>query len=244
MIEAAVPGPVPRFELPAWRQYGVIAGITGRGNPAAPFDLGLGALAPAPGVVEHWGGLLASYPEFQSITVSRQVHGTEIRWQLPGTGLIIQEGADGHATESPGALLAVTVADCVPVYLLDPLARRAALLHAGWRGTAAGILPAGIALLKARGSSVENLLVHCGIGICGDCYEVGSEVFEACGLRPPNGRGRLDLRQVLLGQAREAGVREPTTSPRCSAHERMEFFSHRASGGADGRMVGYLGLQR
>ena len=64
-----------------------------------------------------------------------------------------------------------------------------------------------------------------------------------CGL-PADGPGpwHLDLRQVLVTQAAALGVRRVTVSTRCSAHERPTFHSHRASRGADGRMVAYLGV--
>ena len=241
MIETAVEGPVPRYELLAWReQYGVIAGITGRGDPGNPFDLGLGGTSPAGEVLDRWGALRRAVPGCRGIVVSRQVHGTRILWHDTAGGLVIHEGSDGHATESPGLLLAVTAADCVPVYLVDPIRRSIALLHAGWRGTTDGILAKGVAELVGRGSFVGNLLVHCGVGICGSCYEVGSEVFAGCALAAPSGgRGGLDLRSVLADQARGQGVERVSTSQFCSKHDR-EFFSHR--GGSAGRMVGYLGL--
>jgi YfiH family protein len=243
MIETPIPTAVPRYEIEEWRDLGVVAGITGRGTGSASFDLGFAGTTPVGMVMDHWRRFQESLPDFRSVTVSRQVHGTAIRWHPGGEGLVVQYGLDGHATEAPGALIAITVADCVPVYLLDPKERRVCLLHAGWKGTAAGILPAGIQEMAAHGSSVDNLLMHCGIAICGCCYEVGHEVFAACGVTLPTGpKGYLDLREVLMGQARRAGVTNISTSPFCSAHDSDRFFSHRASRGADGRMVAYLGL--
>ncbi len=245
MTESPVPGPVPRFELAEWRErYGVVAGITGRGQQALPFDLGLaGRSAPVGQVLQRWHDLEAAVPGCTGLVVSRQVHGTTVVWHDAVRGLAILQGVDGHATATPGLFLAVSAADCVPVYIIDPLRRAVALVHAGWRGTSGRILTRGIAALVNRGSRVENLAVHCGVGICGRCYEVGSEVFRACGLpSPADGKGRLDLREILAGQAREAGVETVSTSLFCSAHDPRLFFSHRASGGADGRMVAYLGI--
>jgi copper oxidase (laccase) domain-containing protein len=64
-----------------------------------------------------------------------------------------------------------------------------------------------------------------------------------CG-RAAHGAGpwHLDLREVLAGQGAARGIRTVTRSTRCSAHERPTFYSHRASRGADGRMVAYLGI--
>jgi len=245
MDEVAVPGPVPRFELPLWReQHRVVAGITGRGNPDSPFDLGLrGASGPPPESLARWDCLAASLTEFQGIVVSRQVHGTRILAHPSGQGLRVAADADGHLTAMPGLLLAVTVADCIPVYVLDPVSRLVALLHSGWRGVAAGVLERGIAMCLANGSLVGNLLIHCGVGICGTCYEVGSEVFQANGLTAPaDGKGVLDLRFILSEQAKGLGVSHVSTSSLCSRHCRDSFLSHRGSAGGDGRMVAYLGL--
>jgi polyphenol oxidase len=244
-VEAAVPGPVPRYEIAEWRtRYGVVAGITGRGNGPAPFDLGLaGVAAPVGEVIPRWHQLLRAVPGMEAVLVSKQVHGTDVRWHDQGRGLVLFEGFDGHATDAPGLLLAVTAADCVPVYLVDPVRRAVALVHAGWRGTAGGIVPRAIDLLVKRGSRVENLLVHCGVGICGECYEVGPEVFAGCGVpAPTGGKGPLDLRAVLADQAKRASVETISTSHFCSSHHADRFFSHRAAAGADGRMVAYLGL--
>jgi copper oxidase (laccase) domain-containing protein len=85
--------------------------------------------------------------------------------------------------------------------------------------------------------------MHCGVSICGTCYEVDSQVFDAFGVpTPAEGRGPLDLRAQLARQALELGITTITTSAWCTAHDRAHFFSHRASAGADGRLVAYLGM--
>jgi len=242
--EVPQPGAVPRFELEAWRQFGIVAGITGRGGAAAPFDLGLWSQTPVTAAMSRWRSFRASFPGFASCVLGIQVHGARIAWHGEPGGWLLLEGIDGHATDRPGVLLAVTVADCVPIYLIDPTARRVALLHAGWRGTAGGILRAGVDLLAGRGSAANKLLMHCGVAICGKCYEVGPEVFQALDLPRPagGGRGWLDLRSVLERQARALGLSQVSSSDFCSAHDAAEFFSHRASRGDDGRMVAYLGV--
>src|SRR5437763_910729 len=138
-----------------------------------------------------------------------------------------------------GVLLTVTVADCIPVYLTVPQKGAIALVHAGWRGTADGVLEQCVELLKWRGfAKATDIVMHCGVGICGSCYEVGSEVAQRFGM---SGTVMLDLRATLARQARALGINEITISPWCSAEGRDRFYSHRASSGRDGRMVAYLG---
>lgn len=244
--EIPLPPPVPRFEIPGWRErFGVAAGITGRGSePGRGFDLGLWSDAPVGQVMTRWTAFRQAEPGFHATVLGTQVHGTKVVWHHQAAGWVQLDGVDGHVTDQPGVLLAVTVADCIPVYLVDPVTRTVALLHAGWRGTAGGILERGIRQLVETGNSaVENIIVHCGIGICGTCYEVGSEVMIGCG-QPHSGNGpwHLDLRAVLAQTAARLGVREISTSDWCSAHHHDQFYSHRASGGRDGRMVAYLGI--
>jgi copper oxidase (laccase) domain-containing protein len=139
-------------------------------------------------------------------------------------------------------LLAVSVADCVPVYLTAPAAGAIALLHAGWRGTAAGILEAGIEVLERHAAvSRSDIVMHCGVSICGSCYEVGPEVILNVTGRSVDNPERLDLRAELARRAERAGVTEVTISPHCAAHDGGRFHSHRASGGRAGRMIAYLG---
>ena len=243
--EVSVPGPVPRFEISGWRaQYGVIAGITGRGAGAGRgFDLGLWSREPIGEVMTRWLTFRRELSEFHAVALGNQVHGVELMSLDSGHGWTHVQGIDGWVTASPGILLTVTVADCVPVYLVAP-GKAIALLHAGWRGTAGGILSKGISLLcQQTGARSTDLIMHCGVSICGPCYEVGSEVMRGCGL-PVEGKGpwHLDLRQQLEAQARRLGLTQVTTSTWCSAHDRKDFYSHRASGGSDGRMVGYIGI--
>ena len=129
----------------------------------------------------------------------RQVHGATVRLHEAGPpGLAISPSCDGHVSGAPGVLLTVGLADCVGISLVDPVRRAVALLHSGWRGTAAGILEAGITVLRERlDSHARDLHVHLGPAICGRCYEVGPEVHAALGLPAPRGPQPVDLRAVL-----------------------------------------------
>jgi copper oxidase (laccase) domain-containing protein len=242
--EAPVPGSVPRFEIPGWQQqHGVVAGITGRGTePGSGFDLGLWSNQPVGEVMSRW---LAFRREmgFDAVVLGNQVHGVGLMTIDSGCGWIQVEGIDGWVSSQPGILLTITIADCVPVYLAVPR-RAVALLHAGWRGTAGGILEKGLErLLGAASADESEVVMHCGVGICGSCYEVGSEVMKGCGAAAKDpGPWYLDLRHTLAEQAKALGISAITTSSWCSAHDRSFFYSHRASRGSDGRMVAYLGL--
>jgi len=241
---------VPRLELREWAErYGVVAGITGRGQSGfeGGFSLGLWSEENVGQVMTRWRAFRAAFrPAFGAVILSHQVHGSAVRWHRQADdGWLVLDGVDGHATGSRGVLLAITVADCIPVYLVVPEKGVVALLHAGWRGTAGGILERGVKLLEEEACAVaSNIVMHCGIGICGECYEVGSEVLAQLGahLPPEAASGHVDLRDLLARQAQRLGLTEVTCSPWCSAHDRAQFFSHRASGGRDGRMVAYLGM--
>ena len=237
---------IPRLELPSWQErFGVTAGLTTRG-PAGDYSLPLwSAGAPAADVLGRWSAFRASFGgAFPALAFGRQVHGNRVALHDgPGEGMLLLEGYDGHATARPGLLLAVSVADCVPVYLATRTGNAVALLHAGWRGTAAGILERGVTQLSGVAQVPSgDIVMHCGVAICGDCYEVGSDVYESVTGRKTPGPARLDLRAELALQGQRLGVGEITVSPWCTAHDRDRFHSHRATGGNAGRMIAYLGI--
>lgn len=235
-----VAGTVPLFAHPGWRRdlEWLIQGTTGRGDDGS-FDLGLFGTSPVGVALERWRALRVATGMPRSVH-SLQVH--EDRVLVHGhaePGLAISEGYDGHATHQPGVLLTVSIADCVPISLVDPSTRRIALLHGGWRGTARGILGAG---LDHLGGDLSAVRVHLGPAICGRCYEVGPEVHEALGLAVPDAPAPVDVRAVLARQATDAGVAPEHISvsehcTRCGG----DFFSHRA--GSPGRQLGLLGLR-
>ena len=138
----------------------------------------------------------------------RQVHGARIVEARISPGDPVE--ADGLITRSPGCPIAVGVADCVPVFLFDPLARCAALVHAGREGTLRGIIPVAVThLAEVYGTSPRNVhaLVGPSAGPC--CYEVSVEMaenFSDAGL-PSRGR-HLDLWAANSLQLVRAGVPE------------------------------------
>ncbi len=235
-------GDFPRHELESWSTgHGIVAGVTTRGSGGG---LGLWCPERADSVLDRWLQFRESLGRsFDGVVVGRQVHGREIGRQDAGfRGILLKGGLDGHVTGQTGVLLTVTVADCVPVYLADPRSRVVAILHAGWRGVASGIVEAGIDWLwEITGSPADALIMHCGVSICGTCYQVGPDVFEAVTGEEARGPSLLDLRRNLVRRAADRGLSDITVSGFCTAHDRELFYSHRASGGGPGRMVAYVG---
>jgi YfiH family protein len=214
-----------------------------RDDATEEFDLGLFSEgSPVERVREHWAHLI-EITGMRTAVHARQVHEAEVRTHAASTrGLSLVDPCDGHTTTEPGVLLAVTTADCVPVFLADPATHAVGLLHAGWRGTAAGVLERGLDRMAER-SDVRDLRVHLGPAICGGCYEVGPEVFEALGEARPARPKPLDLRAVLARRAIAGGVDAAlvTVSEHCTRCTGSELFSHR--GGDRGRQVGYIGIR-
>jgi YfiH family protein len=223
----------------------VVQGVTTRraGSDSADFDLRL--FPESEGARDRWIDLLA-WSGLPAGMHARQVHEARVRRHEGAreAGLTVALPCDGHFTETPGLLLTVSVADCVPVYVLDPDRRSVGMIHAGWRGAAAGILEEGLRGMIGSSGDVGTLHVHLGPSICGACYEVGGEVFEALGLARPQGPTPIDLRAVLALRAVGAGVAPEavTVSGHCTlCGPERRFFSHR--GGDGGRQVGFVGIR-
>jgi len=222
----------PRERVESFAVLGLTAFTTTR--EAGSF--GLTDDAPVRDVNERWlalvratGGRLAS---------AHQVHGAKVVTHVPGwDGWLRLDAADGHATAHHDTAMTVTIADCVPVFIGHPKGA-SALLHAGWRGTAGGILEAGVRALKALGCQPSDLVVHLGPAICGACYEVGPDVYAQLMRRTIDRPAPVDLRALLADQARIAGVKQVDISPACTRCSNDRFFSHRA--GDSGRQVAVI----
>ena len=169
---------------------------------------------------------------------ARQVHGAEIVEHGEGwRGRLRAPDADGHLAPQRGTAMVVTVADCVPVFVVHP-GGAAAILHSGWRGTEAGITARAIARLVALGHRAADLVVATGPAICGRCYEVSPDVYGRLTGRQVAVPTPVDLRAIIAGHARSAGVRHVDTSAACTRCDNARFYSHRA--GDAGRQLGVL----
>lgn len=161
--------------------------------------------------------------------------------------------ADASVTETEGTLLAIETADCLPVFIVDPLARRVAAAHAGWRGTVARVSQAAARTLIAAGSRPDDLLVALGPAIGPCCYGVGPDVEQAFGparakyfVRGRGDRKHLDLAAANRDQLVETGI-DPTRIEclnLCTSCRGDLFFSYRRDGAHAGRMISVVGFSK
>jgi YfiH family protein len=172
-----------------------------------------------------------------------QVHGTRVRrvTEVPaGSGPVKrpEEEADGQATTLTRVGTLVLTADCLPVALVRDGA--VAMLHAGWRGLAAGVLEEGVRLLHAERPGPEILaVIGPGAGAC--CYEVGPEVHASFGVRQ-SARASIDLRAIARERLLAAGVSAVHDVDVCTICDER-FFSHRREGARSGRQGGVAWLE-
>ena len=232
MTDVPLPSHLPIASLAA---IGIRAFVTTR----AAGSFGLPEQGEDPETMARWRALQAALvlvgaPRLAS---ARQVHGTRVLVHA-GTwdGWLRVDGADGHLLTAGGSA-AVTIADCVPVFVAHP-SGVVAVVHAGWRGVAGGILHETFRAFAARGLPCDELVVHLGPSVCGRCYEVGVDVYEKLTgwstTRPRN----VDLRALLAEQAKLFGVARWTASGECTKCDNGVLFSHRA--GDTGRQVAVI----
>ncbi len=149
---------------------------------------------------------------------------------------------DALIADRPGAWLAVRTADCLPILLVDPVRRAVAAIHAGWRGTVAGVAQATVRGMQERfGTRTEDLMAAIGPGIGACCYEVGPEVAVHFGL---SGGAKVDLAKANLGQLVTCGIPESLIfcASLCTACDPAQFHSHRRDRAMAGRMLSAIGI--
>jgi hypothetical protein len=243
------------------RRPDVLHGFSTRAGGVSTGSLASLNLAQRPGerheaLAENWRRVVAALgPELdpQRVAVLRQVHG--------GTVVRVEEGrgpfapiaeADGAVTSTPGVVLGVRVADCVPVLLAAPGA--VGVAHAGWRGTAERVaVTAARALAELAQVPLSSVAAAIGPCIAGRSFEVGDEVVEAlCATGVPRtivqlgtserGRPLVDLATVIRTQLAHIGVHDVWVDGRCTFEE-SSLWSHRRDGDGAGRSAGVIALR-
>ncbi len=177
-----------------------------------------------------------------------QIHGAEVRQITAGTAEPRERpGAirlDGQATDLSDVALCALTADCLPIALAGVGGTRAvAMLHAGWRGLAAGMIASGVQAMRELGAEGElSAAIGPGAGPC--CYEVGEEVHQPFAAIAEAHLGRnLDLKAIARHQLRASGVTRVADIGICTmCSDPGLLFSHRRDRGTTGRQAGVAWL--
>lgn len=184
------------------------------------------------------------------LLLMEQVHGASVA-VAPWDGA--SPRADASVAAAAGLLLGIETADCLPILLVDFPRRLVAAVHAGWRGTAAGVAARAVEALRARGSDPREMVAGFGPAIGPCCYEVGDDLRPAFGpgggafFRPgPRGRAHLDLRAANLRQLEAAGVDSDRVHhvAECTSCLADRYHSYRREGPGGGRMISFVGWAR
>ena len=253
---------IVRLVVHQWDRFdGLVHGFLGRvgGRSQPPFaslNLSFENGDDTQTVAQNWCDVkLAVGLHDLNVTTAAQVHGDTILRVHGASGKRAGVG-DGLVTDAPRVVLGVMAADCVPLLLLEPKRKVAAAVHAGWRGTAAGIAARAVTRMR-EDYEIEPSALHAAMGpsIGPCCYQVGQEVVEQIGAnwtdevrdawRPEGSKGWLDLRAVNEAQLVRVGVprRQIQQLGVCTACNVDRFFSYRKEG-KTGSQLSFIGWLR
>jgi len=180
-----------------------------------------------------------------NLAIPEQVHSNIVALaRLPG----VYPHADGLVTTNSNVLLTLKVADCVPVFLYEPLKRIIGLIHSGWRGTVENIVSNAIKIMEKNGAESRDIRCFLGPAIGKCCYEVDREVSkyinDEAKVKINYDKWKVSLHGQIRYQLTELGV--PTNSIRISklcTYESDECHSYRRDGQNAGRMYAFLRLK-
>jgi len=218
----------------------------------------------AENILENRRRFLKLFPGPWALAGCWQVHGIDIRVvhdQAEAKPAENERGdtiyCDAIVSDATGVLAGVKTADCVPLLLGDSRTGAFAAVHAGWRGTLAGVgIVAVKRLVHEYGVRPSDLRVAIGAAAGPCCYEVGAEVIDAFTARFKDGaklftetrpgHARVDLLQANRDQLTEAGVQSERihTAPLCTMDRTDLFFSYRQekrAQGKTGRLMAVIG---
>jgi YfiH family protein len=189
--------------------------------------------------LEHGFGTREAVHSGDNLATVKQVHSADVliveRPGLQGTG-------DALISNTPGLVVGVKTADCLPILLVDPVNRAVAAVHAGWRGTAQRIVERAIVTMGRHFSSVsDNIEAAIGPGIGRCCFEVGAEVAREFGPYESDQKTCLDLARINRDQLASRGVKRVYESGLCTFCSAREFYSFRREREQAGRMISMAG---
>lgn len=215
--------------------------------PFASLNLSRHVRDLAPAVAENRRRALSIKSSPATAVWGQLVHGRHVAWLGPEAGPGAGPVADGLLTDRTDLTIAMTFADCVPIWLFHAERRVGGMVHAGWRGTVADIAGAAVDVLTRHGAPAAGIAAVIGPSIGPCCYEVGPEVasqVEALGL----GAGLVDAaRRLNLWEANRRLLVRAGVSParirmtgECTACRPDILFSHRGGVGRTGRNGGFF----
>lgn len=188
--------------------------------------------------------------EEKQVVVPQQSHGNRC---LPIKGrdpLKKRYPGDAILTDRRDVLLTISVADCLPVFLVEPKKMVVGLVHAGWRGTLLGIAGQTMRVAKTEfGCDPRDFTILLGPAIQRCCYEISEGVAvlfdEDCLVRMPGQRPKLDLVSANLKQFLNCGVERMNVfaAVECTCCDKEAFHSFRRDGDKAGRMIAFLGIE-
>ena len=206
----------------------------------AEGDLGRTTGEPSADVLANRAALLERCG-VRAVCAPSQVHGATVVTASGSAGYCVgPTTADGVATTARGVAVAVHVADCLPIAIAGE--GGVVMVHAGWRGLAAGVIGEGVRALRAL--AVDGPLeAAIGPGAGGCCYEVGPEVHAAFAGYDANRGGKLDLAAIAAAQLAQAGLSCSDVGLCTLCAPAGLLFSHRRDGPDTGRQAGLAWLR-
>ncbi len=181
----------------------------------------------------------------QNAAYQKQIHGDEVSYIKK---VEAPKESDAMFTDKPGIALAVSIADCVPILLYDPVKKVIAGVHSGWRGTQKKILAKTLKDLKEFGCSLENLAAYIGPSISKNIYEVGKEVaglFDDKYLSKRESKFYLDVAGVNLDILLSSGINKNNiqVSQLCTFAMKDVLYSYRRGGIKSGRSLAVIAIK-
>lgn len=249
--------PLPALRIPAWESIpNLVHGFLGR-----PGGVSRGAFAElnlsdrvgdaADAVRENWRRVTAAMGGLRAARM-QQVHGSRVVVMNDANTEVGE--ADALLTCSAETALGVLTADCVPILMVAPQQHVVAAVHAGWRGTLAGVVQEAVRRIEREGGvQAAEIQVALGPAIDGCCYEVDASIADALeqrwgpmpdAVRRNRGpKAMIDLRLANTAILARSAVqlRHVVSVGPCTRCAAAEYFSHRSSGGLTGRQWSFIG---
>lgn len=177
------------------------------------------------------------------LVLAQQVHGTKIASvrRRPLKPVSFYRQTDALITNQRHILIGILTADCAPVFFYDPRRQVIALVHAGWRGVAKGIVPKCVKVMKEYYcSAAADILAGIGPYISRQHYEIDRATAAALGMRA-KGKAKVDLGELIIQQLLEMNVLEKNIAKGCfRTYNCPLFFSYRKHHEKAGRMLSFL----